>query len=720
VLFDLIVVLVPALLVGLLPGYFWSLVLFHTPDRAERLAYSAALSVALVPVVALVAARPWGGGVTLPIAVLSPLVVLGAGLAVYLRFGPSKGPDEPLAATPGPLGLATLAPVAAALALVLGSNLVSLGVFWLAASCQGWPSGVCEQSGAVQRFLIPVALLLLAGGMAHLLASRRKQAPEGQAEEPSIGDRGPASDTASRLLLPAVLLVVLARGYLGPVLHDWPFVRGLDHYSHAVMTNLVMSEGSSESYLIYPPGFHAMTAIVSRLSGLDPLEIFPVLGPALMLLPTLALYTLAKSLWGWEYGVAAAFLGGVVLGGTYYYLNDAMYPNLVASQFLMVLAIAALLRMYSRPSVRGGLLLALLGSSVVLYHQVSSLYLALLLAVVGMFFVPYLLLRDRARGVALLLSLALLGVLSVAYAWDTYDLGGAVVGLLGGSGGTTGDAVGMAVGTQAPYGLGYLIGAIVSQPVAWLGLLGAVLMAAALRGRSDAPRVLAWATLVAWALLLFVGSRTAYSGFPQRFGRDLGVPLALLAALALVTVLRSLLKQRGSAAVLAASLAVFLVLSLTGLRAAQTLAQASSPSPHLTMTEEISAAGEWLEGHNEGGNIIVSPQGNQVPSRMMLAMGDYSALQSFTEKQIENPRDLPPSGKGPMQDVLWTMHNPVGERTDEILDRYDVRYIVLYKDMPNRGIMPWWRLFDARPDRYRQVFENDDVLIVEPRRPSGS
>src|SRR3712207_9242874 len=65
-----------------------------------------------------------------------------------------------------------------------------------------------------------------------------------------------------------------------------------------------------------------------------------------------------------------------LVGGTYYYFNDAMYPNLVGSQFLLVLAIVALVGVYSLPSMRGGLLLTLLGSSVVLYHQVSSLYLA--------------------------------------------------------------------------------------------------------------------------------------------------------------------------------------------------------------------------------------------------------------------------------------------------------------------------------------------------------
>src|SRR3712207_9196179 len=38
---------------------------------------------------------------------------------------------------------------------------------------------------------------------------------------------------ARRLLLPAVLVLALLRGYSGPALHDWPFVRGVDHYSHA-------------------------------------------------------------------------------------------------------------------------------------------------------------------------------------------------------------------------------------------------------------------------------------------------------------------------------------------------------------------------------------------------------------------------------------------------------------------------------------------------------
>jgi hypothetical protein len=68
---------------------------------------------------------------------------------------------------------------------------------------------------------------------------------------------------------------------------------------------------------------------------------------------------------------------------------------------------------------------------------------------------------------------------------------------------TTDTAVGMAVGTQVPYPLDLLVGTVVTRPVAWLG-------------------------------------------FPQRFGRDVGIPLVILVALSFVTILRSLGAPRPS------------------------------------------------------------------------------------------------------------------------------------------------------------------------------
>jgi hypothetical protein len=100
---------------------------------------------------------------------------------------------------------------------------------------------------------------------------------------------------------------------------------------------------------------------------------------------------------------------------------------------------------------------------------------------------------------------------------------------------------------------------------------------------------------------------------------------------------------------------------------------------------------------------------------MMLAMGHYSALQSFEPGQIKNPRDLPPTGPRPLWDVLRVVKHPANQRTDQILTTYDIRYIVLYKNMPDRPTQDYWLSFKGRPDLYRIAFENDDVLIVARR-----
>jgi hypothetical protein len=47
-----------------------------------------------------------------------------------------------------------------------------------------------------------------------------------------------------------------------------------------------------------------------------------------------------------------------------------------------------------------------------------------------------------------------------------------------------------------------------------------------------------------------------------------------------------------------------------------------------------------------------------------------------------------------------------------------VRYIVLYKNMPDRPMQNYWKPFKDRKDLYRITFENNDVLIVA-RRGSG-
>jgi len=681
---DLLQALPAALLIGVLPGWFWTRCLLVSGDRAEQLAYTIALSITLVPAVALVQTYLFAPGVTFAVTAVSAALVFLAGLVAYLLFGPAKGSEEPLSRPPSPPGLPTLVLLLVALALAL---LMALGVAsgtWL---------------------MIPLAVLVLAAGIAYL------STPQGGAGLPQ--ERGPG--TSGYALLTLVLVPVLARGYLGPIVNGWPFPRGVDRYEHAVMAGMMMREGSNESFMLYPPGFHLLTAMISRLSGFEPLEVFPIFAPTLPLICALACYALARRLWGWEYGVAAALTSGLLLGGTYLHFEEARYPNFIGEYFLMVLTIAALIRMYASPSARNGLLLALLGSSTVLYHQIAGYSLAVLLGLVCVTFLPFLLLRERRKGVYLALSLAVLGLLSVLYAWDTYDLPSLVAGMLGGSEtGRGGEAVAMAIGTKPANGPGHFL-TTMSHPVLWLGLLGLPLMLAGTRNAKGTPDILARLTLLAWTLLLFFGSLTSYSGFPDRFERDLGVPLALLAALTLVTVLRASPpsgERIGFAAVL---LAIVLSVTLVGVQSIQSLERAAGPSTRhkdRPAPAEVVAAGAWLERHNDGGSIVATPYFGHVPSRALLAMGGYTRMQSYDARRIRRERDLPPFGAGPLRDALWVLHHPTGGRTARLLDKNDVAYVVFDRHYPWVDSNP----FAAHKDLYKKVFENDSVIIFAPRQ----
>lgn len=688
---DPIQALLAASLICVLPGWFWTKLLLASEDLAERLAYTVALSITLVPTAALAQTYLFATGVTYAVTVVSVALVFLAGLAVYLLFGPAKGPGEPLSSPPLLPGLPTLAPLAAALALAL--------VMLLGLAPGEW-------------FIIPIAVLVLAAGAAYLWTQRGGEAPS--AEGPEY-ERFVFPATTRYALLSLVLLFVLARGYLGPLVNGWPFPRGVDRYEHAVMAGMMLRGGSNESFMLYPPGFHLLTAMISRLSGFEPLEVFPLLAPTLPLLCALACYALAKRLWGWEYGGVAALASGLLLGSTYLQFEEARLPNFIGEYFLIVLAVAALLGMYASPSARGGLLLALVGSSTVLYHQIAGYSLAVLLGVVSVLFLPYLLLRDRRKGVYLTLSLALLGLLSVLYAWDTYDLPSLVAGMLGGSEtGRGGEAVAMAIGTKPANGPGHFLMTI-SHSVLWLGLLGLTFMLATrnAKGKTD---LLARLTLLVWTLLLFFGSLTSYSGFPDRFERDLGVPLALLAALALVTLLRMPLSFRpvGRGALAAVVLAVALSVTLIGAQAVLSLEEAAGPSTRpkdRPAPAEVAAAGAWLGQHNTGGSIVATPYLDDVPSRAMLAMGGYTRMQSYDADRIRRARDLPPFGKGPLWDALWILRNPAGGRTAQLIEENDVKYIVFHKLSPDAD----WHRYTTKKDLYTTVFENGSVIIFAPR-----
>jgi hypothetical protein len=750
---DLIRAVLAALAAGVAPGYFWAGVLRPASGLAERLTYSAVLSMASVPAIAVLLARATGAGVTLWVALAAVGIVFGAGALVYLVKGAAQGSAGPVLPSPDRvndprillliagvfvLALATMLhlPAPGWLLLVTAAGLILAGALAARSAPAAGPGGTTAASGGDARLGTGPAAAgparptpagptragptPAAGGPAGtggpagsapasartLVVPTGSAAPAEPADVPGpAGSRRPARPGVRDGALALVLALTAYRAYSGVIRHDWPFLRGGDQFSHAVMAEQMLTHGSYGSYLIYPPGFPALTAVICRFCGLTPLELFPVLAPALLVLCALGAYTLASGLWGWQYGIAAAALNGLVLTGAYAGFAEGRYPDLVAAFFLLVMMVAALTTLYQSPTLRSGALVAVVAASAVLYHSVATLYAAVMLALVAVIALPYLLFQHQRRVArVLLLTLCAAAVLAVCYAALTYSLAGLVTGHS-----STSTAVSLTLGSQSAPAPRHVLAAL-GPALVWLGLFGAGAVAVSVRYLARPTQVLAAVTVLLWCVVMYMGSRTAADGFPQRFERDLGAPLSVVAAFGLVIVVRALLAQRAdarTALTTAAAAAAVVVGAVVAVQAARDLAASAGPNREV-LTHRVAAAGRWLGRHNNGGNIISTPYMNPgITNRAVLAMGGYTGLQSYGAFRIAHPRSLPPAGRQPLLDSQQVLLHPASCQAAGILARDDVRYVVLYRfgqgaDLP---------AFATDPGRYRRVFQNPSVII---------
>ena len=769
---DLIRALLAAAAGAVLPGYFWAMVLRPTSGLGERLAYSTAVSMASVPPVAVILARVARTGIELWVALAAALIVFGTGLLTFWLKGPAPGTAAPVLRMPEPtrdprvLGLVAVALVAGLVLMAVNRPPVALLALVTVALLTGgalmaWPRpaapgnpppaappeagaflsapppGPAEPATSASG---PPAPAAPAAAPAPGSAAPRSPAAASSAAGPSrtgspgspAAGPGPASPAgpppAARPFglplwvvrdggLAAILVLTACRAYSGVVRFEWPYISGGDQYSHAVMAQQMLAHGQYPDYLIYPPGFSSLTAVICRFAGLTPLALFPVLAPMLLLVTALGAYALATRLWGWQYGLGAAALSGLVLTGAFNGFAGGRYPDLISAYFLLVMTVAALVSLYETPTARSVILVAVVGASPVFYHSVATLYAAVLLALVAVIGLPYLLRGGHRREVrALLLGLAGTAVLAAGYASYVYNPGG----ILGGQS-STGGAVSVVLGSQAPAAQAALLKEL-GPPIVWFGVLGLAAFAVSLRYLRRPAQVLTVATVVSWCVLMYLGSRISLDGFPQRFERDLGAPLSVVAAFGVGVLVRSL-PLRGTVTRIAPALAA----TVAGVVAAvMLLAQvvhvvhASDRSAGQLMSHRVAAAGHWLARHNTGGTIITTPYMNPgISNRAMLALGGYTGLQAYSPYRIAHPRSLPTAGKGPLLDSQEVLLHPQSCQSANILVRQDVRYVVLYQARNGadfQGPAADLAGFAGDPAHYQQVFQNRAVIIYVTHR----
>ena len=314
----------------------------------------------------------------------------------------------------------------------------------------------------------------------------RQEAPRERTRESR-----PAATALRGPLLAVVLAATAVRAYEPVIRYDWPSIRGLDHFSHALMAQQMLSHGSYRSYLIYPPGFPTVSAVLSRLSGLPPLVLFPVIAPALLVLTALAAVRAGHPAVGLGVRDRRGSPIGLVLHGAYGSLADGRYPDLTSAYFLITMGVAALLTLYASPSRRSAALAAVLGAVPVLYHSVATLYEGLFLVLAAVTSLPYLLyLRRRTEARTVLAGLAALVVLAIGYGWYTYGVGWPVAGHSASS-----TAVSQVLGSQSAPAPLHLFSAL-GAPILWLGVLGLALLVLTLRYERRPAPVLATVTVV--------------------------------------------------------------------------------------------------------------------------------------------------------------------------------------------------------------------------------
>ena len=237
--------------------------------------------------------------------------------------------------------------------------------------------------------------------------------------------------------------------------------------------------------------------------------------------------------------------------------------------------------------------------------------------------------------------------------------------------------------------------------------------------RRPAP-VLATVTVAAWCLAMYAGSRTAADGFPQRFERDLGAALGVVAALGLGVLLKTAwlawqTSRQGKVVpvtVLSLALAVPVVLAI-GVPSAREAGTESRPARLLSAP--VVAAGAWLRDHNSGGTIVATPMNHGITERSVLALGDYTGLMYYSPGvSFTKARSLPPAGVRPLIDSQEVLEHPASCAAEQAIAREDVRFVVVYRKTGHDSEANEAG-FQADPARYRPVFENQSVVIYAPQ-----
>lgn len=443
----------------------------------------------------------------------------------------------------------------------------------------------------------------------------------------------------------------------------------------------------------YPNAFGYLMSAFALVTGLDVLDSFKILPPALMLASALSTYALARRLFGNYPGILALFVLGILSFQPRQTLNDGTFIEILAAYVLMPVFLLGLYRLLASSDARFVALTGFLGGAVIQYHlmattqaiAVSAIFLALLLLFRKDLFGRGLAKRTLvASGLALILGLPYSYRYAMIYA--TMILGR--LGLL-----PTSEHEARFPSLVFPSEFDKRLG----HTFFHLAVLSvAVFIVRHLLKRKPKAETLIMAS---WIAFLLLGSLTHVFLTPERFLRNLALPLSMVIAL-------TLYELRRRRVLLSTALAITIVLGV----------------PHIVswqlMTGKLSVYGEEIDlGSLEALHDLMGAK----PDTYVLTDESGIWAHYFAEGRAYFIRGGPESfawvGK-PRRTVLEMLYivlqEPCRPESQESLSRFQISYVYLGR-RPTHWTPPGYQYNDGSRFLNCPYYE----LVYSEKTPQG-
>lgn len=322
--------------------------------------------------------------------------------------------------------------------------------------------------------------------------------------------------------------------YGNQLLYRYLVPPGGDAINHVAIVDRILS-GQYAQVLHYHLAWHAIVALITRISGVESITVMAWLGPMLLVVGGITLFYFNKRYFGVVAGLVSLVLISFLSRQPLQTFSDGGFPNVLAVMIVLPLAMIALERISTVTNKPGATLIFILAmAGLFLSHHLTTLVAIPVMAAYVV--VQVMLALDRTR-----LSKAVILLIPIAF-YLLFAIGAFIVlPLLGET--TIGDLARNFVAVDGSWPFIHLIGqlanpnAIIDLPsypnaigeaVVYLGTIGVLVAAYYFVKESNSPRGRISLLLLIWLTFLLFGSQTPALGFPVRLMRDLAVPLALL------------------------------------------------------------------------------------------------------------------------------------------------------------------------------------------------